>query len=149
MSIDAVQVAPPPTGPGEYERNEMRLTALRGIAAAYRRILTPGLPVAVVLFALAAGAAALRRRGGPGVVVAGALLAGVVSRVALLDLIDRISFPALHYLYLAPAYPLLIAFVFLAVVSAAGTLGVSGTAERESVHPAVEAPIPRARAKPG
>ncbi|MBK9089431.1 MAG: hypothetical protein IPL90_10455 [Holophagales bacterium] len=66
------------------------MAALRGIAGAYRRILTPGLPVAIVLFALAAGVAALRRRGGPGVVVAGALLAGVVARVALLALIDRL-----------------------------------------------------------
>jgi hypothetical protein len=148
MSIDAVQVSPPPTGRGEYERNEARLTTLRGIAGAYRRILTPGLPVAVVLFALAAGAAALRRRGDPAVVVAGALLAGFVSRVALLALIDRISFPALHYLYLAPAYPLLYAFVVLAFVSAAGALGAAGAANRVRERPAVSAPGPEARPKP-
>ncbi|MBK8597015.1 MAG: hypothetical protein IPN83_15765 [Holophagales bacterium] len=122
MNIDAVQVVPRPSGPGEYERNERRMAALKGIAAAYRRVLTPGLPAAVALFVLAAGAAAARRRSEPGVVVAGALLAGFVSRVALLDLVDRTSFPALHYLYLTPAYPFLYAFVVVAFVSAAGAL---------------------------
>ncbi|HYN42651.1 MAG TPA: hypothetical protein VE129_12790, partial [Thermoanaerobaculia bacterium] len=52
----------------------------------------------------------------------------------ILDLVERTSFPALHPLYLTAAYPLLYAFVVLAVVSAAGTLRAVPAAERVKAY---------------
>jgi hypothetical protein len=120
LSVDGVEIASPLAAPGDYERNEKRRTGLRRVAAAYRGFLTPAFPSALLLFVLAAGVTVLRRRNARAVVVTGAILMGMVSRVVLLDVIERTSFPALHYLYLAPAYPLLYSFVVLAVVAAAG-----------------------------
>lgn len=122
LSVDGVEIVSPAASPGDYERDQWRRDALRRVAAAYRTILTTAFPAAVLLFALAAGITVVRRCDARAVVVTGALLAGVLSRVVLLDLVERTAFPALHCLYLSPAYPLLYAFVVLAAVAAAASL---------------------------
>jgi hypothetical protein len=134
LSVDRVEIVSPSAAPGEYERNERRKNALRRVAAAYRWILTPAFPSGVLLFVLMAGVTALRCRDARAVIVTGAVLLGVVSRVVLLAVIERTSFPALHYLYLSPAYPVLYAFVILAIVSAAGTLGSVPAVNRLSTY---------------
>lgn len=123
MSVDAVELSRPSDAPGGFERDESRRAALRRVAAAYRAVLAPGLPAAFAALVLAAVLAVASRGGGPAVVVGGAVFLGVVSRVSLLALIERTSFPALHYLYLAPAYPLLYAFVVLSAVALVRSCG--------------------------
>jgi hypothetical protein len=120
--FDSVRVGRQVRDAGELERTRLRRAALESLAKTYGAAFARTLPAAAALFALAATVAALRRRARVVSLVAGALLGALVSRLVLLDLVERTSFPALHPLYLAPAYPLLYAFVVLAAVSAAGAL---------------------------
>lgn len=130
VSLDEVEITPIPVAPGEWERNERRRKALRGLADGYRVVLRLALPAAVGILGVAAVAALVRRQGRSAVVVAAAFLAVICSRVALLTLIEVTSFPALHYLYLSAAYPPLYAFVILS-----GVAGWQALASRRRTGP--------------
>lgn len=130
LSLEMVKVRPAERASDRWGLDELRRRALDRLASAYAQGVGRLLPVAVVLFGATAAWALARRRARVLVLVGAALLGGVVSRIVLLDLVDRTSFPALHPLYFAPAYPLLYAFVVLAVVFAAGTLGSVPAAKR-------------------
>ncbi|MBK9089432.1 MAG: hypothetical protein IPL90_10460 [Holophagales bacterium] len=132
--LDTVKVRPPERAGDRWGLDDLRRGALDRLASAYARGLGLLLPAAVVLFGATAAWALIRRRAPVPVLVGAALLGAVVSRIVLLDLVDRTSFPALHPLYFAPAYPLLYAFVVLAFVSAAGALGRVPAAERLSAY---------------
>lgn len=120
--FDSVQARPPGQADDTLGADEFRRRLLDRLVSVYAVVLGRVLPVAVVLFGLTAAWTLTRRRDLAGVLIGAAFLGAVVSRIVLLDLVDRTSFPALHPLYFAPLYPLLYAFVVLAFVTAAGTL---------------------------
>ncbi len=120
--FDSVQARPPEWANDTLGADEFRRRLLDRLVSVYAVVLGRVLPVAVVLFGLTAAWTLTRRRELAGVLIGAAFLGAVVSRIVLLDLVDRTSFPALHPLYFAPLYPLLYAFVVLAFVTAAGAL---------------------------
>jgi len=103
----------------EQEARAARLQwVLEHIIVGYRW-LTPPLAIASLLaFAGAIVSALLRRRVTPLLLVAAAFLVASATRIAVLALVQATTFPALHFGYLAPAYPLLAGFVVLAIPAA-------------------------------
>lgn len=132
--FDRVENRSPERANDTLRTDELRRRALDRLATIYAGVLRMVSPVAVVLFGATAAWALARRQARVGVFVGAALLGGVVSRIVILDLVDRTSFPALHPLYFAPAYPLLYAFVVLAVTSVAGALRGVPAVERVSAY---------------
>jgi hypothetical protein len=101
--------------PPEPPVDRIRAAIITAIGWAYR-VLTPPLGV-VALLALGWSLVrdTRRRQISASTVVAATLLTALCARVGLLALVDVTSFPAVNRLYLAPAYPLLVAFVAVSV----------------------------------
>jgi hypothetical protein len=112
--------------PGIEEQSTPRLDRLEalaekilgGILAVYRWV-TPLLAgAASIAFAVAAAWCLRRRRSSPLLFVSAALLVAAATRVLLLALIEVTAFSGLTVGYLAPGYPLVLAFIVLAIASA-------------------------------
>jgi hypothetical protein len=111
-------------GAGEPAQGGWRGSALRMLACVYRL----ALPLASALGVVAFGAAARRTRRAlrdPVFVLAFALLVASLARVAVVAAVDALSFSAARPLYLAPAYPVWIAFSVVAVAAARPPAGPS------------------------
>jgi hypothetical protein len=94
------------------------------------RATTPWLAgVALLAFGVTVVSAVCDRRLGGSLLAAGAFLVGVVSRVAVVAIVDSTSFPSVNASYLSPSYALVVGFVALtchAVVEAAGVRTARG-----------------------
>jgi hypothetical protein len=89
-----------------------------GIGRVYE-VVMPWLSAAAAISFVAAGAWQLRRRRLSRAWLTAAVLGtAIISRIALVALIDVVSFDALQSRYLSPAYPLLLLFVALSLTSA-------------------------------
>jgi len=98
------------------DRLVARKKALLECNLAVYRATMPVLAVASLLALLVAVAIAIsRRQVGGSELAAGSLLAGGVTRLALLALVDSTSFPTVNAAYLSPAHALLVGFVVLAL----------------------------------
>jgi hypothetical protein len=87
------------------------------ILAGYRRLTPLFACAAIAALVLTVAASIRRRKPGALAIVAGVLLAATASRIALLTLVHVTTFPALSVVYLSPAYPLLLAFMLVALAS--------------------------------
>lgn len=114
--------------------DRLRRRLLRLVARAYRS----GLPVATgfaVFAALAASGIALKRRTSllPSSAAA-VLLVAVASRVGLVEVVNRTSFP-ISFGYLLPAVPILILFVLTSLLSLREALASDAPGERKPRDP--------------
>lgn len=125
MNIDAIsggtianaQSAPPPS---------LRLRALSLLMAGYRKVfgwLAFGALVALAALLWAALRSVSLR---PLCAVVLAALIAVITRIALIALINATSFEAIYYYYLAPVYPLLIFFCLITPYALLRHYGVDG-----------------------
>lgn len=110
-----------PTVGWQHDVREMRLALMRGIATFYA-IASPwlfGLALASYCFILlAAGRIKSARVSGNAVVIMTALLAAILSRVAVLGFLDATSIPSNNLLYLLPAVPIYLLFIVLSIAIA-------------------------------
>lgn len=109
---------------GQAGRSAVAAAAVDGLAAVYRAVLRPLLWIGVAAYAAAAVGAARRwRRAGtaavdPVTVAATAALLLLASRLALLAYLDVTAIPSRLLLYVSPAFPFLILFIFTALWAA-------------------------------
>ena len=107
--------------------------AVLGRVQEYYRMATPFLSVlALVGYLLSACLLVVRRRGSALFVVNTALLGAVAARLLLLCWVDITSFSAINTLYLAPAYPLLMLSIGLALYDAVAQGWAAIAAHRSS-----------------
>jgi hypothetical protein len=102
--------------PGLSPWDETKLAILRGIGTCYQRAVPWAALVAAAAFLAALLVAAVRRRGNYLLVLEAALLVAVLARLGVLTLMEISTGPILNPLYLASAYPLLLAFIGLGTV---------------------------------
>lgn len=112
--VDEATYEPAAGEPAARSSDRLRRDVLRGVADIYERTFLPLAALALLLY----GAGSLRSRTAgwqwrTGAVVIAGLVAPVLARLAILALIHVTSFPAMHPLYLAPAYPLVIVVVVI------------------------------------
>jgi len=110
-TMGRVRPSPSPRG-----RGKGKLAVLRATLVAYRALAPVAVGAALVALLAAAAAALSQRRIGATVLVPASILVAVTARLAILAAVDITAFPAVNTLYFAPAYPLLIAFVVVALV---------------------------------
>ncbi len=92
---------------------QKKVNGLTEIHKFYKNMLPILFPVAIVLLTFMAAAAVCRKENLALTVIGFALIGAILTRIVLISLIDVTSFPAVNTLYLAPAYPILIGFVFI------------------------------------
>jgi hypothetical protein len=102
--------------PKQAKLDRDRLAILGATFVSYRAVAPVAIGAALLAFLAAAGAALSQRRIGATVLVSASILVAVAARIAILAAIDITAFPAVNAFYFAPAYPLLIAFVVVALV---------------------------------
>lgn len=93
-----------------------KIAALEAIGTAYQTLTPPAVLLALAVYLALTAALAWERRIDAAWVLATALLGALAARVLLLSLIEVTSFLAIHRLYMAPAYPVLLAFVVLLLI---------------------------------
>lgn len=121
LAFDRVLTSLEATGTGAAAR-EIKIRILKWVGRGYSLALPVLTPVAVMAFA--AGVVFGRKDGHARnlLVLLTALVLAVVTRLAVLTVVHETSFPALYCLYLAAAYPLLIAFVCVSIYLGFDTL---------------------------
>jgi hypothetical protein len=98
--------------------DRIRISILEEIVRAFRAVLGAAAASALVAWVLA-GVRLLNARGDARLWwAATTVLVGVLSRLAVLTIVDVMAFRSLNVLYLAPAHALLLAFIVLALASA-------------------------------
>jgi hypothetical protein len=100
-----------------------QLELLRAIAEAYRLVMPAALPAGVLALLIIGVASARGHPLAPAVVLGSALLAGVVLRIGFLAGVYAAVIPMVSQRYLAPAYPLALAFVVLSLALVARVVG--------------------------
>jgi hypothetical protein len=130
--VDAVQVESR-EGPPPHQRalDQLRLGVLAGIGRGYGAVL----PAATGLVALLVPWLLVSPERRVVLVTVAGWFAAICLRLVILALVDVTSFPAIHPLYLAPAYPLLLAGVL--VLAHEGVAGATRWVRR-----ARPAPVP-------
>jgi hypothetical protein len=132
------RLAPSPDAPAlplakQAKLDRDRLAVLGPILVAYRALGPVAVGAALVAFLAAAAAALSQRRIGATVLLPASILVAITARLTILVAIDITAFPALNTLYFAPAYPLLIAFVVVALVGLAEL--IRGRRKVDSIGP--------------
>jgi hypothetical protein len=99
---------------------DAKLRLIGVIVTAYQKIAEFASIAAAVLFLALCLTAALTRRASWPLLAATAMLGAIVVRVVMLGYITATSFPAINTLYLSCCYPLVLSFVALTILEAAG-----------------------------
>jgi len=106
-------------GSGGGSGNEFFLMSiLQVLTQLYRGILYPAVIGALIAFAVGLAGDARKRAFSPRLLIAAALLAAVLTRIALLTYISASAYPIFHGIYLRVLYPLLYLFVWLSAADA-------------------------------
>jgi len=121
LAFDRVLTSLEATGASAVAR-EMKILVLKWVARGYSLALPVLVPLAFLGFAAALAFGRSGTATGRVLVLLTALGVAVVTRLALLTVVHETSFPALYCLYIAPAYPLLIAFTCISIFLGFDTL---------------------------
>jgi hypothetical protein len=130
--IDSVTAQPDTTRllPRQNRVDAVKIKILQGIAKIYYASI-PGLfYLALGLYFLSVVRLVLIRQVTFLWVLNTAILGAILFRLLILSYIDITSFPGLHYIYLAPLYPLLLIFIVLTVVD---TLSFLSSRDRREI----------------
>jgi hypothetical protein len=112
------RIAPVPPVPNNWlggKVNAFKIDTLNAILAVYQKIMPILAVLALAAFFLRMILGLKCRRLSNSWIVQTALLGSIVVRLTILSIIEVTSFPGIDPLYLSSAYPLLIAFIFLAM----------------------------------